>query len=446
MTSRQLIRPAGRLAGTIRVPGDKSISHRALLIAGVGEGDCRIQGFSESLDVAASRAGLGALGVRVTSDPQSQVEVKKLSTRDYDWEILVEGRGWGSLQAPSDALDCANSGTTARCLMGILAGRSFETNLFGDKSLSRRPMQRVVEPLRAMGATIDGAERGAHLPLRVRGGSLRGIEHRSPVASAQVKTCLMLAGMQASGETVALEPVTSRDHTERMLEYLGVPIERSPNRVVVKSTNFQNASSLSVPGDLSSAAFLLVGAAILPGSEVVVQDVGLNPTRTGILDVLERFGAEVTLANVREVCGEPRGTVTVRAADRRPVEVAGADVVRTVDELPLVAILGAYADGGYTVIADAGELRLKESDRIATVAAGLRAMGASLESTDEGLGIRGTGGLRGAEVDAAGDHRIAMALAVAGLAATGETSIAGWESVAVSYPGFLNALEDLVQR
>jgi 3-phosphoshikimate 1-carboxyvinyltransferase len=445
VTSRQVIESAGRLSGELRVPGDKSISHRALLISAVGEGGCRIVGLSDSLDVGATRSVLASLGVMISSNSQSQVEPHKLSTGDLDWEILVEGRGWDGLRAPVGLLDCANSGTTARSLIGVVAGRPFDTSLDGDKSLKRRPMLRVVEPLRSMGASIDGGDGGRYLPLHVRGGQLVGIEHRSPVASAQIKTCLMLAGMQASGETAIEEPGTSRDHSERMLEYLGVSIERSPNRVVVKSTNIQNASSLSVPGDLSSAAFLLVGAAILPGSEVTVHGVGLNPTRTGILDVLEQFGADVDTSDVHDVCGEPRGSVTVRAADRRPVTVGGADIVRTVDELPLVAVLGAYAEGD-TVLADAAELRVKESDRIASMAAGLRAMGARVDTTPDGLVVRGTGGLRGASVDAAGDHRIAMALAIAGLAAEGSTGILGWESVAISYPGFLAAVEDLVER
>ena len=305
-------------------------------------------------------------------------------------------------------------------------------------------MLRVVEPLRRMGAEIAGEGGGAYLPLRIQGGSLVGIDHLSPVASAQIKTCVMLAGLQASGTTSVGEPGPSRDHTERLLEYLGVPIERSPNRVVVKSTNIQNASSLSVPGDLSSAAFLLVGAAILPGSEVTIEGVGLNSTRTGILDVLERFGAEVAVADREEVCGEPRGTVTVRAADRRPITIGGSEVVRTVDELPLAAVLGAFAEGD-TVIGDAAELRVKESDRIATIASGLRAMGVAVETTPDGLVVRGTGRVAGAEVDAAGDHRIAMALAVAALGAEGPTHISGWESVAVSYPGFLEDLRVLIE-
>ncbi|MGH2795268.1 MAG: 3-phosphoshikimate 1-carboxyvinyltransferase, partial [Actinomycetota bacterium] len=298
-------------------------------------------------------------------------------------------------------------------------------------------------PLRQMGAEIKGE--GERLPLSIRGGSLEGIEHHSSIASAQVKTCLMLAGMQATGQTIIEEPAHSRDHTELLLEYQGVPIERSTHRVIVKSTNIQNASSLSVPGDLSSAAFLLVGAAILPRSTVIVTDIGLNPTRTGILDVLRRYGARVEISDERVVCGEPRGTVSVSAGDRRPVSIGGADIVRTLDELPLVAVLAAFAEGE-SVIADAAELRVKESDRIATTAAALKAMGADVEPTPDGLIVHGSGRLTGARVASEGDHRIAMASAIAALAAEGPTEISGWDAVAVSYPGFLSDLQDLIER
>jgi 3-phosphoshikimate 1-carboxyvinyltransferase len=441
--SRQVVQSVRRVAGDLRVPGDKSISHRAVLIAAVGEGSCLVTGLSSGEDVASSLEVMSRLGV-VSSNAQPQVEDARRSPRGSDTQILVEGRGWNGLRAPSEALDCGNSGTTARILLGILAGRPFEARLDGDDSLRSRPMGRVTEPLRRMGASFTSGDGGERLPLTVAGGELRGIEHRSPVASAQVKSSLILAALQAAGESVIEEPAPSRDHTERLLAYLGVPIDRSPNRVVVKSTNIQNASSLNIPGDLSSAAFLLVAAAILPGSEVTVHDVGLNPTRTGILDILRSFGADVRVSGEREEYGEPRGSVTVRAGDRRPVSVSGDEIVRTVDELPLVAVLGAFAEGE-TVIADAAELRVKESDRIATVAAGLTALGARVEATPDGLVVQGPSRLEGAEVSAAGDHRIAMALAVAGLAAGGETSIEGFSSADVSYPSFIADL-DLVSE
>lgn len=440
--STQVIQSVRRLAGEISIPGDKSISHRAVLLSGVAQGSCRIEGLSTGEDVASSVAVLRRLGI-VISDSHPPLQPEGRSTAALGSQILVDGRGWGGLRAPGGVLDCGNSGTTARVILGVLAGRPFQATLDGDVSLRSRPMRRVTGPLVRMGASFS-SENG-RLPLMVRGGPLEGIDFTSPVASAQVKTCLILAGLQAAGETSIEEPSPSRDHTERMLEYLGVPIDRSPNRVVVKSTNLQGASSLNVPGDLSSAAFLLVAAAVIPGSEVTVREVGLNPTRTGILDALRQFGAEVRISEERELCGEPRGTVTVRSGDRRPVSVSGPDVVRTVDELPLVAVLGAVAEGE-TVIADAAELRVKESDRIATVAAGLTAMGVHVETTSDGMVIRGPAGLRGAQVDAAGDHRIAMALAVAGLAAQGETVVGGFESVDISYPSFLADLDRLAER
>ena len=442
--SRQVVSAARRLKGELRVPGDKSISHRVALIAGIGEGECAISGLSSADDVNATLRALEALGV-VISHSNSQVEASKHLPGGLERKILVHGRGWDGLRAPAAPIFCQNSGTTARTLVGVLAGRPFTTSLDGDASLRSRPMLRVVEPLRAMGASIEGGPEGSRLPLSITGGKLVGIDHDSPVASAQVKTAVMLAGLQASGATSLGEPAPSRDHTERLLMYLGVPIERSTDRLIVKSTDIRNASSLSVPGDLSSAAFLLVAAAIVPGSEVTVHDVGLNPTRTGILDVLARFGAGVEITGVIEVSGEPRGSVTVRAGGAGPVEVSGADVVRTVDELPLVALLGAFAEGE-TIIQDAAELRVKESDRIATTAAGLAAMGVPVEILPDGLVVKGPARLRGTRVDSAGDHRIAMALAVAALSAEGDTEILGWESVRVSYPEFLDDLAVLVER
>lgn len=444
LMSGLLVRPARRLHGSLRVPGDKSISHRALMLAAVGEGECSIQGLSSSLDVRATRAALQCLRATI-SDSHPQVEDEVRSSRAFDFQILVRGRGWEGLAAPTEVLDCANSGTTARTLLGVLAGRPLQATLDGDASLRGRPMLRVVEPLRSMGAGIEGPGGGDRLPLVIRGGPLTGIEHRLAVASAQVKTALILAGLQAAGETRISEPHPSRDHTERLLAHLGVQIDRDINQLVVRSTNIRNVSSLSIPGDLSSAAFLLVAGSLLPGSEVRVEEVGLNPTRTGILDVLRSFGADVRVADARESCGEPRGTVVVRAGDRRPLTLGAEDVPRTLDELPLVAVLGALAEGE-TVIHGAAELRVKESDRISAIARGLAAMGARIDALPDGLAVHGPCRLRGASVDAGGDHRIAMALAVAALAAEGETSIEGWESVAVSYPEFERDLEALLER
>lgn len=441
---RQIVSPASLVRGIVGMPGDKSISHRCLLFSGVGENACELRGLSPSDDVIATRRALEQLGVVIRLS-NGEPEASELSSKELDRKILVHGTGWNGLKAPASPLFCQNSGTTARTLIAVVAGRPFNTVLEGDASLTRRPMGRVVEPLRRMGARIEGAGDGDRLPLEVRGGALAGITHRSDVASAQVKTCMLIAGLQATGETSFQEPATSRDHTERLLRFLGVSIDKLTDRLTVKATNIRNASSLSIPGDVSSAAFLLVAAAILPGSEITVRDVGLNPTRTGILDVLKRFGAEVAVINERQVCGEPRGDVTVRPGDRKSVVVEGADVPRTVDELPLVAVLGAFAEGE-TVIADAAELRIKESDRISTMAAGLSAMGAMVEMMPDGLSIKGPAKLRGARVDPAGDHRVAMALAVAALGADGPSEIAGAECVSVSYPKFWEDLERLSER
>ena len=305
-------------------------------------------------------------------------------------------------------------------------------------------MGRVVRPLRDMGARIEGSDGGEKAPLEVEGTHLHGVAHELLVPSAQVKSALLLAGLTADGETSVAEPAPSRDHTERMLRYLGVSIDTSGNRLIVKSTNIQNAS-VTIPGDVSSAAFFLVAAALLDGSAVSIEGTGLNPTRTGVLEILRAFGAALEIVGQEERSGEPVGTIRIRSGDRLATEVASELTVSAIDELPLVAVLGTAADG-VTVVRDAAELRVKESDRIASMVAGLRAMGADISATDDGFEVRGPTRLRGAEVDSAGDHRIAMALAVAALTADGPTTITGWDAVAISYPGFDRDLESLVVR
>jgi 3-phosphoshikimate 1-carboxyvinyltransferase len=305
-------------------------------------------------------------------------------------------------------------------------------------------MGRVVKPLQEMGAQISSQDGGEHAPLQVTGGPLSGRAHVLPVASAQVKSALLLAGLLADGETSVTEPAPSRDHTERLLRYLKVPVVSGRNQLIVKSTNIQNAS-VTIPGDISSAAFLLVAAALLPGSEIAIEKVGVNPTRTGILEILRMFGARVEISDLEDESGEPRGTVRIRAGDRRPLDVSGDLTVAALDELPLIAVLGSAAEGE-TVVQDASELRVKESDRIAAIVEGLTLMGADIEGTPDGFVVRGPRQLLGGAVDAAGDHRIAMALAIAALTAEGETTISGWDSVGISYPGFERDLEHLVVR
>jgi len=400
-----------------------------------------ITGISPAADVASSRRAIESLGVRAV-ESHVNVETLRASTGTLDSQILLESHGYASWASPAAPVDVGNSGTTIRLLLGELAGSRASARLTGDRSIRGRPMARVVEPLREMGATITGADDGEHAPLEVTGTRLHGIVHRLAVASAQVKSAILLAGLLAEGETSVEEPAQSRDHTERLLEYLGVRIVRSGKRLIVKSTNIRNAK-VTVPGDVSSAAFLLVAAALLPGSAVEVRGVGLNPTRTGILDVLQRFGADVRILDVTQECGEPRGTIRISHGDRRPLDVSGDLVVSTLDELPLIALLGTTAEGEM-VVRDAAELRVKESDRIAAIVDGLTRLGADIRGTPDGFVVKGPTKLRGAAVDAAGDHRIAMTLAVAALTAEGETTISGWDSVAVSYPGFEQDLQRLV--
>ena len=431
----------------MKVPGDKSISHRALLVAMQSTGRFHLTGVSPAADVTSTLRAVRSLGVdelNVQVDPQAQ----SASTLHRDFQIEGASGGIEALTSPAHPIDVGNSGTTLRILTGIIAGSQTTATLTGDESIRRRPMLRVVEPLRSMGAMITGGQDGDRVPLTVTGGSLSGVDHELPMASAQVKSALLFAGMRADGTTTIAEPTPSRDHTERMLRFLGVPIDASNGRLIIKAIDLQTDISIDIPGDLSSAAFLLVTAAIIPGSSVTIEAVGLNPTRSGIIDILRAYGADVFVDGIEEIAGEPRGRVTVRAADRRPVEVAAPLTVAALDELPLVAVLGAFSDGD-TVVRDAGELRVKESDRIAAVVGELSALGIQIEATPDGFVVHGRGGTgtAGAHVSAHGDHRIAMALAVAGLAVReGTTRIEGWEVVDVSYPGFERGLDSLVVR
>jgi 3-phosphoshikimate 1-carboxyvinyltransferase len=402
-----------------------------------------VEGLSPAQDVQSSLAAIQKFGVQ-TIDHRVNLESDTASTTDLNFHILLDSHGIASWIDPSDEIDVGNSGTTIRVLAGMVAGSTVRAVLTGDESIRRRPMGRVIRPLRSMGAQIRGSADDEHAPLVVEGARLQGVDHKLEVASAQVKTALLLAGLRAEGTTTVVEPAKSRDHTERLLHYLKVPIDVDGNRLIVKSTNFQNAF-VSVPGDISSAAFLLVAAAILPGSDLTIEGVGLNPTRTGIIDLLRRFGAIVETNGTIERCGEPVGSVRVQAADRKALEVSGAQVVAAIDELPLVAVLGAVAEGT-TVVRDAAELRVKESDRIESIVRGLEALGVATEGTPDGFVVHGNGTLAGGEVDSADDHRIAMAFAVAALAATAPSRITGWDAVAVSYPRFEQALDNIVVR
>jgi 3-phosphoshikimate 1-carboxyvinyltransferase len=418
------IEPAVSLVGHVAVPGDKSVSHRAVLLGAIAEGDTHVRGFGRAGDTQASIGAVRALGI----------EVEDVA----DDELIVHGGALGS-----GAVDCANAGTLMRLLMGVVAGREGRFELTGDESLSARPMERVAGPLRRMGAQIETTD--GHAPLLVDGAALRAIDYELPVASAQVKSAILLAGLTADGETTVVEPVPSRDHTELMLEAGGARITRRPTSVSVRASTLR-LGEVEVPGDFSSAAPLLVAAALVPGSDLTVHDVGLNPRRTGLLDVLERMGVRVSIFNRRRAGREPVGDVQVQHAELAATALDADEVPSLVDELPLVALLAAHAHGE-TIVRGAKELRVKESDRIEAVTDLLRATGARVRSREDGWAVTGVPTrLRGGRVDARGDHRIAMLGAVVGLASREGVDVGGADSVAISFPGFYDVLDSLVKR
>ncbi len=421
-------RPSRGLSGTIHVPGDKSVSHRAALLGALATGPTEVSRFLESEDCLATLRALQALGVEVT--------------RKGPGEYRIAGVGLGGLQEPDSVLDCGNSGTTARLLLGVLAGQPFWSLLTGDDSLRRRPMGRAAEPLRQMGATVVGRSDGNHLPLAIRGTRpLKGLSYRSPVPSAQVKSAILLAALYADGEVGVEEPAPSRDHTERMLKGFGARITVDGPRVTLTPGGELKGRSIHVPGDVSSAAFFLVAGDIVPESAVTVAGVGVNPTRTGLLEVLADMGAEVQLTDRRD-SEEPSATLTARAGRLRGTRVGGALIPRLIDELPILAVAAAVADG-VTEVSDAAELRVKESDRIATLGAELTKLGVPFEERQDGFKIRGGARLKGAAVRSWGDHRMAMALVIAGLVAEGETAVEDTQCIATSYPEFLATLNAL---
>lgn len=423
------------------MPGDKSISHRAAMIAAIAEGVSRISNFSTSTDCAATLSCLGQLGVEIS--------------RDLD-VVVINGAGVQGLRAPNAPLDCGNSGTTMRLLAGILAGQNFKSILTGDESLRSRPMQRIIEPLKMMGATIDSID--GHATLAINGRApLQPISYNLLVASAQVKSCILLAGLNANGETEVIENFITRDHTERMLDWFGVATKArikeqgATSIATVAGPARFRARDVSVPGDVSSAGYFLAAAALLPDSSLEIKNVGVNPTRTLYLEQLEAFGFEVQITDKRNESNEPVGAISMRSSHgkfstslKTPISLRSSLVPQLIDELPLLAIVGSQIDGGIE-IRDAAELRVKESDRIGTTAAGLRAMGAEVDEFEDGLRVAGPVKLRGAQIDPRGDHRIAMAFAVAGLLAEGETEIKNAECVAVSFPEFFELLESVIE-
>jgi len=423
-----LIHPASSgVRGEITLPGDKSISHRAVMFAAIAQGESRIVNCSGGGDNRSTIDAFRSLGVEI--DQQGA-------------EVLVKGKGWQGLHAAPETIDCGNSGTTIRLLSGLLASRPFDSRLDGDASLRSRPMKRVMTPLSEMGAEIisEGGEHRA--PLRIHGQPLHGISYRNTVASAQVKSALILAGLQARGRTTVWEPERSRDHTERMLPAFGVPVHINGTEVSVDGEQELRACDVEVPGDFSSAAFFLVAASIVPGSDLCVQGVGLNPTRTGVLEALRAMGADIQIDHLHDVCGEPVGDLIVRSSTLRGIELNGELVVRAIDEIPILAVAAAFAQGT-TTIRDAQELRVKESDRLNALATTLTVLGARVTELPDGLIIEGGQQLHGGRVSSFGDHRIAMALSIAGLAGTGEIVLEQGASVAISFPSFYNLVRDL---
>lgn len=416
------------LRGELVVPGDKSIGHRAVIFASIARGASRIYNLSGGEDNLRTVEAFRNLGVGIS---------------EQDGILVIEGKGWDGLRPPSRTIDCGNSGTTMRLLAGVFAGRPFVTTLDGDASLRQRPMKRVIEPLSLMGASITSCNAEGNAPLEIHGGKLKAIRYATPVASAQVKSAILLAALQAEGVTVVEEPQQSRDHTEIMAPAFGAKLDVSGGRTVsLKGPQELSAKDVRVPGDLSSAAFFLVAAATIPGSDVTIRGVGLNPTRSGVVDVLMRMGAKIERARLRQEAGEPVADLRVIGGKLSGVEIGPEMVARTIDEYPVLSVAAALAEG-VTTICGAKELRYKESDRIAAMTRELRKLGARVEEREDGMTIEGVRRLEGAALKSYGDHRVAMALAVAGLAAEGGVEIDDTTCADISLPGFFRLLEGL---
>lgn len=428
------ISKAPGLRGTIRVPGDKSISHRAVMLGSISEGTSHITGFLNGADCISTVNCFKAMGVNIEYDGGS--------------EVLVHGAGLFGLKEPASILDCGNSGTTTRIISGILAGQSFISRLTGDKSIQKRPMNRIIEPLRLMGADIISEKGNDCVPLKISPAKLKGITYHTPVASAQVKSCLLLAGLYAEGETVVSEPALSRNYTELMLGEMGADITESKTGIILRPGRKLNSIDINVPGDISSAAYFIGAGLIVPDSDILIENVGINPTRDGIIRVFRDMGGNIDIINRRTVAGEEVADINVKSSELSGTEISGDIIPTLIDELPLIAVAAAMAEGT-TVIHDAAELRVKESDRIALVTRNLKAMGADIESTDDGFIINGKDGeprpLKGTVIDDAFDHRIAMSFTVAGLIASGVTEIMHPLCVDISYPEFFNDIVNCTQ-
>jgi 3-phosphoshikimate 1-carboxyvinyltransferase len=419
------IKPTKSLKGTIKLPGDKSISHRALIFASIAEGDSTICGLSSAADVSSTQRCLQQLGVSMEADAD---------------RVIVHGNGSYGLKAPSGPLDAGNSGTTIRLMAGVLAAQNFISIIDGDESLRSRPMRRIIEPLENMGAKIESASFKA--PLTIYGGPLRAIDYAMPIASAQVKSCILLAGLYAKGITQVTWPAESRDHTERMLEEFGASAQYSTGGAGVKGPAVLHGCTIDVPGDVSAAAFFLVAACLLPETEIEITNVGVNPLRTGIIDALSSMGAMIRQKEITVINHEPRATLIPASGSLKATSLGGGMIPRLIDEIPVLAIAATQAEGT-TIIRDAEELRVKETDRLSAISDNLKRMGANIRETKDGLMITGPTRLQGAEIDSFGDHRIAMSFAIAALIAEGKSRIKNTECVDISFPGFFELLESL---
>jgi 3-phosphoshikimate 1-carboxyvinyltransferase len=415
------------LHGEISVPGDKSIGHRAVIFGSIAHGSSRISNLSGGEDNQRTVQAFKDLGVKISTEGGT---------------LYIEGKGWEGLTAPKNIIDCGNSGTTMRLLSGVLAGRPFTTILDGDQSLRRRPMQRIIEPLSRMGANLIGREGTGLAPLTINGGKLKGIEYLMPIASAQVKSAILLAGIQADGATIVEEPQNSRNHTELMIKGFGGEVALDGRRVSIKGGQTLRGNDVRIPGDISSAAFFLVAAALVPGSQVVGRRIGINPTRDGVIEILRRMGADIELLGVTTEAGEPVADLKVTGGRLKGVEIGAELVARTIDEYPILTIAAALAEG-VTVIDGVKELRFKESDRISAMTEGLRRLGVEIEEREDGMTIRGRETLQGNKVRSFGDHRIAMSMAIAGLCADGGVEIDDAGCVDISFPAFFDLLDEI---
>ncbi|HJV18016.1 MAG TPA: 3-phosphoshikimate 1-carboxyvinyltransferase [Bacillales bacterium] len=416
-----------RLSGEIVIPGDKSISHRSVMFGAIADGMTTVTNFLPGDDCLSTISCFRKLGVKI---------------EENNHKITIFGKGFEGLCEPTEVLDVGNSGTTIRLILGILAGRPFCTSLVGDQSIGKRPMTRVTEPLKSMGAHIDGRNNGGYTPLSIRGGDLTPIHYALPVASAQVKSALILAGLQADGMTKIIEPSATRDHTERMIRHFGGEIKMEHGTITVMGGQRLSAANIHVPGDISSAAFFLVAGAIVPKSEIILKNVGLNPTRTGIIEVMKKMGANLELISSHDSLFEPFGDIKIKASNLKSTVIEGDLIPKLIDEIPIIALLATQANGT-TEIKDAHELRVKETNRIDTVVDELTKLGANIEATEDGMIIYGPTPLNGGVVSSHGDHRIGMMLSIASLIANGETILENPEAISVSYPDFFTHLNTI---